>query len=176
MRTFAMAVMMALISVSPALAALPEGAKAPVFSTAAALGGKQFEFDLADALKKGPVVLYFFPAAFTPGCTVEANQFAEATADFRKAGASILGVAGDDIAKLARFSVEECRNKFPVGVASPAMIKGYDVASAFGVRSNRTSYVIAPNGQVIHSYSNSDYRGHVAGALDAVRRWRKAKR
>lgn len=176
MRALAMAAILAVIPVTVAQAALPEGARAPIFTTAAALGGKQFQFDLAESLKKGPVVLYFFPAAFTPGCTVEANQFAEATADFRKAGASILGVAGDDIAKLARFSIEECRNKFPVGVASPAMIRGYDVASAFGMRSNRTSYVIAPGGQVIHSYANADYRGHVTGALDAVKRWRKAQR
>ena len=176
MRAFVLAVITALSFSAPAMAALPEGAKAPLFATAAALGGKQFEFDLAGALKKGPVVLYFFPAAFTPGCTIEANQFAEAVADFRKAGASILGVAGDDIAKLAKFSVEECRNKFPVGVASPAMIKGYDAGSAFGVRSNRTSYVIAPNGQIIHSYANSDYRGHVPGALKAVQDWAKAQR
>jgi thioredoxin-dependent peroxiredoxin len=161
---------------SPAFAALPEGAKAPDFATAAALGGKAFEFSLAKALKKGPVVLYFFPAAFTPGCTVEAHEFAEAAADFKKAGASLLGVAGDDIAKLSKFSVEECRNKFPVGVASAAMIKGYDVALPMAGRSNRTSFVIAPNGQIVHAYTNSDYRGHVAGALKAVQGWRSAQK
>jgi peroxiredoxin len=176
MRTFVLAAVAALTLSGPAFAALPEGAKAPDFATVAALGGKQFEFSLAKALKKGPVVLYFFPAAFTPGCTVEAHEFAEATADFKKSGASLLGVAGDDIAKLSKFSVEECRNKFPVGVASAAMIKGYDVALPMAGRSSRTSYVIAPNGQVIYSYSNLDYRGHVAGALKAVKGWRAGQK
>jgi thioredoxin-dependent peroxiredoxin len=168
-------ILVALLGSSPAVASLKQGAVAPSFQTQAALGGKTFTFSLDAARKKGPVVLYFFPAAFTPGCTIEAHEFAEATADFRKAGASILGVAGDDITKLAKFSVEECRNKFPVGVATAAMINGFDVALPVPGRSNRTSYVIAPNGQIIHAYSNSDYRGHVAGALKAVRDWKKSK-
>ncbi len=176
MRAFTLSAFAAMLVSGPAGAALPEGAKAPDFATAAALGGKPYQFSLAKALKKGPVILYFFPAAFTPGCTVEAHEFAEATADFKKAGASLLGVAGDDIAKLSKFSVEECRNKFPVGVANPAMIKGYDVALPMAGRSNRTSYVIAPNGQVIHAYSNMDYHGHVAGALKAVQAWQAARK
>src|SRR6266404_4384073 len=77
----------------PAYGALPDGAKAPDFSTAASLAGKEFKFSLADALKKGPVVLYFYPAAFTPGCTVEAHEFAEATAKFQQLGATVIGVS-----------------------------------------------------------------------------------
>jgi thioredoxin-dependent peroxiredoxin len=160
----------------PAHAALKPGAIAPSFLTQAAIGGKPFTFSLDVARKKGPVVLYFFPAAFTPGCTVEAHDFAEASAEFRKMGATLIGAAGDDIAKLAKFSVEECRNKFAVGVATPAMIKGFDVAMPLAGRSNRTSYVIAPNGQIIYAYSNSDYRGHAAGTLKAVRDWRAAQK
>jgi thioredoxin-dependent peroxiredoxin len=160
----------------PAEAALKPGATAPSFQTEAAIGGKPFTFSMDAARKRGPVVLYFFPAAFTPGCTVEAREFAEATPEFRKLGATVIGAAGDDIAKLTKFSVEECRNKFAVGVATPAMIKGFDVAMPLAGRSNRTSYVIAPNGQIIYVYSNNDYRGHAAGALQAVRDWHAAQK
>ena len=166
---------------SPALAALKTGAKAPTFQTRASLGGKDFDFSLAQALKKGPVVLYFFPAAFTKGCTIEAHEFAEATEKFAALGATVIGMAADPIEKLNRFSVEECRNKFAVGVATPAMIKGYDVALEAGIipnvtgRTNRTSYVIAPGGKVIFVHSAMDVAGHVNGSLGAVKAW-KAKR
>lgn len=153
---------------APAQAALAPGAKAPDFTTQGALAGKTFTFSLSGQLRKGPVVLYFFPAAFTPGCTLEANAFAEQSAAFRKAGATIIGVAGDSIADLQRFSVKECRNKFAVAVASPSMIKSYDVALPTGVRASRTSYVIARDGRVAYAHSNSDYRGHVKNTLEVV--------
>lgn len=161
-------------------AALAVGAKAPAFQTRASLGGKDFDFALAQALKKGPVVLYFFPAAFTKGCTVEAHEFAEATDDFNKMGATVIGMAADPIEKLNKFSVEECRNKFAVGVATPAMIKGYDVALEAGVipnvtgRTNRTSYVIAPGGKVIFVHSALGVAGHVSGTMNAVKAWKAA--
>src|SRR3974377_994708 len=98
----------------PVYAALPDGAKAPDFTTQATLAGKEFKFSLADALKKGPVVLYFYPAAFTPGCTGEAHLFAEATDQFKALGATVIGVSHDPIDKLDKFSVSECRNKFAV--------------------------------------------------------------
>ncbi len=160
---------------SGAAAALREGGFAPAFETRAALAGKPFDFSLAAALHKGPVVLYFFPAAFTPGCTMEAHEFAEASRDFRKLGATVLGVAGDDYEKLARFSVEECRNKFAVGVATPQMIRDFDVAIPLTQRSTRTSFVIAPDRRIIHVWANSDYRGHVSGALEAIRKWRSER-
>ena len=155
----------------PALAqaALPVGAAAPDFSTRGAIGGKQFDFSLAKELKKGPVVLYFFPAAFTSGCTIEARQFAVASDDFKKAGATLIGVAADPIDKLAKFSVEECRNKFAVGVATPEMISGYDVKLPVMARSNRTSYVIGRNGKIAFVYSAMAPDGHVSGTLNAVR-------
>lgn len=167
MRTIIAALALALPAVTHA--ALPVGAAAPDFTTAGAIGGKQFSFSLAKALKKGPVVLYFFPAAFTSGCTIEARQFAEASADFTKAGATLIGVAADPIEKLARFSVEECRNKFAVGVASPAMIAGYDVKLPVMARSNRTSYVIGRNGRIAYVHSAMAPDGHVSGTLAAVR-------
>src|SRR2546430_11079660 len=89
----------------PLHAALPDGAKAPDFTTVASLAGKEFKFSLADALKKGPVVLYFYPAAFTPGRNIEAPKFAEAADQFKALGATVLGVAHDPIAKLDEFSV-----------------------------------------------------------------------
>ena len=150
-------------------AALPVGAVAPDFTTPGAVGGKQFSFSLAKALKKGPVVLYFFPAAFTAGCTIEAREFAEASDDFTKVGATLIGVAADPIDKLTKFSVEACRNKFAVGVASPAMVAGYDVKLPLMARSNRTSYVIGKNGRIAFVYSAMAPQGHVSGTLAAVR-------
>ena len=165
----------ALLLATPAIAALPIGAKAPDFTTQAAIGGKPFTFALKKALKKGPVVLYFFPAAFTPGCTIEAHEFAEASADFEKQGATLIGLSADPIDKLAKFSVEECRNKFPVGTATPATINGYDVVLPQRTTlSNRTSFVIAPDGKIIYVLSEMSPEGHVKGTLAAVAAW-KAK-
>ena len=159
----------------PAQAALPVGAKAPNIATRAAKGGKQFDFALNAALKKGPVVVYFFPAAFTGGCTIEAHAFAEAADDFAANGASLIGLSADPIDKLAKFSVEACRDKFPVGTASPATIKGYDVHLAPGATmTNRTSYVIAPGGKVIFALTQNNPVGHVQGTLDAVKAYRAA--
>jgi len=153
-------------------AALPVGAKAPDFSTQVSLAGKAMPFSLKAALKKGPVVLYFYPAAFTTGCTIEAHDFAEATDDFNKLGATVIGMSGDDIEKLNRFSVSECRNKFAVGSATPATITAYDVVLPQKPSiSNRTSYVIAPDGKVIFAYSAMDPAGHVTGTMDAVKAW-----
>jgi peroxiredoxin Q/BCP len=166
------AVAVALAAV-PLSAALPVGAKAPDISTQASLAGKPMPFSLKAALKKGPVVLYFYPAAFTKGCTIEAHDFAEATDDFQKLGATVVGMSADPIDKLNQFSVQECRNKFAVGSASKDVIKAYDVA--FPVKpdiSNRTSFVIAPDGKVIFVYSALDPAGHVTGTMDAVKAWR----
>lgn len=168
--------LIALAAATPSMAALNPGAKAPDFTTQGALAGKSFGLTLSSMLKKGPVVLYFFPAAFTPGCTAEAHEFAEQTAAFKKSGATVIGLAGDKIEDLQRFSKEECRNKFAVAVASPAVIKDYDVALPVAGRSNRTSYVIAPNGQVIYAYSDRDYRNHVANTLKAVQDWKAGRR
>src|ERR1700674_5476999 len=113
--------------VSPLYAALKPGAQPPDFTTQATLAGKPFTFSLADALKNGPVVLYFYPAAFTKGCTVEAHDFAEATEQFKALGATVIGVSHDSIETLNKFSVSECRNKFAVA-ADPDqhIMKSYD--------------------------------------------------
>ena len=97
-----------------AQAVLKPGDPAPDFSTQASLGGNTYTYSLADALKKGPVVLYFYPAAFTKGCTIEAHAFAEAVDRYKAYGATVIGVSADEIGTLTKFSVSECRSKFPV--------------------------------------------------------------
>lgn len=156
----------------PAVAALAPGAKAPPISTQASLAGKPFAFNLADALRKGPVVLYFYPAAFTSGCTVEAHDFAEATDEFGRLGATVIGLSADPIDKLNKFSVSECRNKFAVASADMKTIAAYDVKLPVIAKSNRTSYVVAPDGKVIFAYSALDPAGHVAKTMAAVKAWR----
>lgn len=173
LKTLAIAVALAMPIAADA--ALAPGAKAPLFDTQAALAGKPFSFSLAQALKKGPVVLYFFPAAFTSGCTVEAHEFAEATDDFARLGATVVGMTAGNIDKIDAFSAEECRNKFAVGVATPAMIDGYDVKLALKPGwTNRTSYVIAPDGKILLAYTAMGASGHVANTMEAVKAW-KAK-
>ena len=162
------------VAATPVYAALAVGAAAPAVSTPAVIAGKPFEFHLADALKRGPVVLYFFPAAFTSGCTIEAHEFSDATAQFAAEGATVIGLAHDPIDKLSKFSVTECRNKFAVGVASDAIIAAYKVKLPIVSMSDRTSFVIAPDGRIIFAYSALSPSGHVGKSLAAVRDWRKA--
>ncbi|MES2697983.1 MAG: peroxiredoxin [Pseudomonadota bacterium] len=169
-RSLALALPLALASLAPpASATLERGVAAPRFSTTAALAGRTFAIDLAAKLREGPVVLYFFPRAFTQGCTLEANAFAQAMPDFTAAGATVLGMSGDDIATLQRFSREECRDAFPVGRATPEIVSGYDVAMVQSGMTSRTSYVIAPSGRVVMVHSDMDWRQHVAMTLAAVR-------
>jgi peroxiredoxin len=156
----------------PALAELRAGAVAPSFATEASLGGKEYRFVLADSLAKGPVVLYFYPAAFTSGCTIEAHDFAEAIDDYRKLGATVIGVSGDDIKTLDRFSVSECRSKFPVASdGDHAISRAYDALLGLGpvAYSDRTSYVIARNGKIVYAYRSLDPGLHVAKTLAALR-------
>src|SRR6202142_4166144 len=158
---------------APLYAALKVGAQAPDFTTQATLAGKPFKFSLASALKSGPVVLYFYPAAFTPGCTVEAHEFAEATDKFKSLGATVIGASHDPIAKLNKFSVTECRNKFAVASdADQSITKAYDAVLAIKPEyANRTSYVIAPNGKIIYEYTALSPDNHVANTLGAVEKW-----
>ena len=171
-RSIATALATVLIAV-PALAAQPDGSKAPDFNTEASLAGKTFHFSLAKALKKGPVVLYFYPAAFTPGCTVEAHEFAEATDKFKALGATVIGVSHDPIDKLNKFSVSECRNKFAVASdADGSVMKAYDaVLPVKPDFANRTSYVIAPTGEIIYSYTDLKPDAHVENTMAAVKKW-----
>ena len=157
----------------PACAALKTGDKAPAITTQASFAGKEFTFSLADALKKGPVVLYFYPAAFTQGCTIEAHTFAEAVDEYKTYGATVVGVSNDTIDTLNKFSVSECSSKFAVAADTDQKImKAYDSVLLFKTNyANRTSYVISPAGQVIYEYTNMDPAEHVSKTMAAVKKW-----
>ncbi|MDT9001837.1 peroxiredoxin [Paucibacter sp. APW11] len=160
-----------------ASAALAVGAAAPTFTTEAATAGEASRFDLAENLKNGPVVLYFYPKAFTSGCTVEAHQFAEASDKFKALGARVVGISNDDIATLKKFSVEACRNKFSVAAdAGAKIIRSYDAKLAMVEMADRISYLITPDGKIaaVHASMNAD--GHVDAMLKAVERWKAGKK
>jgi peroxiredoxin len=174
MRVVVLSAILSSLLAGAVFAALPNGMKAPDFTADASLAGKPFKFSLAEALKKGPVVLYFYPKAFTSGCTIEAHNFAEATDKFSALGATVIGVSNDDIETLHKFSVSECRNKFAVAAdQEQKVMRAYD--SVFWMKrsmASRTSYVIAPTGEIIYSYTALSPNKHVNNTLAAVEQWR----
>ena len=170
MRKLLVGLIVAGLSAIPANAALPVGAKAPDFTTTGAVGGKEFKLHLAQQLKKGPVVLYFFPKAFTSGCTAEAHAFSAAIGDFKNAGAQVIGMSADDLKTLHDFSAKECRSAFPVATATPQTQKAYDVAwAAHPGITTRTSYVIDRQGKIVMVHDDLDFSQHVAKTLEAVK-------
>lgn len=159
-----------------ATAALKPGDVAPSFSTPAAVGGQAFQFDLDAALQKGPVVLYFFPKAFTQGCTIEANAFAQATPRFAQLGATVVGLSHDDLETLKKFSVEACRDQFAVASDPQARtIRAYDAASLRPGVASRISYVIGQDGRIAFTHEGSDPLRHVEETLKAVQRLTQAR-
>jgi len=164
-------------AVTPSYAALDVGDAAPNFTAQAALGGKVYKFTLADSLAKGPVVLYFFPAAFSVGCSIEAHEFAEAITKFEALGATVIGVSSDDIDTLGKFSVQACQGKFPVASdSSQGIMKSYDAVMTLRPEyANRVSYVIAPSGSVVYNYQSLNPSRHVERTLTALREWFQAK-
>lgn len=170
----------ALAATVPASANLPEGATAPAFATQGAKGGKPFAFNMRAALSKGPLVLYFYPKAFTKGCTLEAKAFADATPEFAAAGAMVVGMSADDLPTLQKFSTEACRDQFAVAIATPAIIKAYNVnlriAGVSTGLTTRTSYVIDQDGRVRFVHSEMDFKDHVRLTLEAVKKLRNEKR
>ncbi len=172
-RQMVAAAALALLCAAPASAALSTGAKAPDFTLQATLGGSVFTFNLDDALKKGPVVLYFYPAAFTKGCTIEAHEFADAIDQYKKLGATVIGVSHDQIDVLQKFSVSDCRSKFAVAAdTDQTVMKEYDaVLTQHPQYANRTSYLIAPNGTIVYTYTSLDPSLHVQNTLTALRSW-----
>jgi len=163
----------AALAAAPSIAALKPGDPAPDFKAQASLGGKVFTFSLAENLKRGPVVLYFYPAAFTKACTIEAHDFAEAVDSYRALGATVIGVSHDDIDTLNRFSVSECRSRFAVAADKDrSIMKSYDAVLAIKPEyADRVSYVIAPDGRVIYAYRSLNPENHVANTLEALRKW-----
>jgi len=165
----------ALTLAAPAGAALDIGDRAPDFTATAAMAGKVYRYSLADALRKGPVVLYFFPAAYSEGCSVEAHYFAEAVPEFESLGATVVGVSGDDIETLSKFSVQACQNRFPVASdEKQGVMKSYDAVLATRPEfANRISYVIAPDGSVAYHYMSLNPTKHVEKMLGALRSMKK---
>lgn len=177
MKRFWLALCGAAMAWPSAWAALDVGDRAPNFSIPAAIGGKVFTFSLSESLAKGPVVLYFFPLAFSEGCSIEAHQFAEATAQYQALGASVVGVSADDIDTLSRFSTQACQSKFPVASdQAKSVIGSYDAVMRTRPEfANRISYVIAPNGSVVYNYVSLNPERHVEKTLRALQDWAAAK-
>ena len=167
-----LAAVTALTLAAPATATLAPGAKAPDFSTRGAIAGKVVPVRLSEQLKRGPVVLYFFPAAFTAGCNAEARAFAEKVDAFRAAGATVIGMSADNVPDLQRFSSSECAGKFAVASAGPKVVAGYDVALGREIKgrqvTSRTSYVIARDGRIASVWSDMNPAEHVTRSLAAV--------
>jgi len=176
----------------PAIAALKEGDKAPEFKAPASLAGKEFTFALKDALKKGPVVVYFYPAAFTGGCNIQAHTFSEKSEEFKAAGASIIGVSLDKIATLNQFSADPqyCAGKIPVASDADGKIaKSYDLQVREGKAgfkntrgdeidhgfTERTTFVVTPDGKVAATIGNMAPADNVAKALEAVQSLKSGK-
>jgi len=157
----------------PARGALDIGERAPQFTAPAAMAGKVYEFSLAEALKKGPVVLYFFQAAYANGCSLEAHNFAEARDEFAALGASVVGISADDIDTLSKFSTQHCQSKFPVvSDEKQTVMNGFDaVMQTRPEYANRISYVIAPDGTIVFHYMNLNPNKHVEKTMGALREW-----
>ena len=181
MRPIAMFVAAAAVIAVPAAAALAPGARAPNFTAEGAVAGKPFTVNLRTALRKGPVVLYFFPAAYTGGCNAEAHAFAESIDDFRKAGATVIGMTAGNVDRIVEFSADTklCSGKFPVAAASPKIISDYGVLlkkpdGTPTTMTSRTSFVIAPNGKIIFEHTDMSPLDHIRLSLEAVRKYRAA--
>ncbi len=172
-----------------AFAALKPGERAPEFSAPASLAGRQFHFSLRSALKKGPVVVYFYPSAFTGGCDLEAHTFAQDKDQFTAAGASIIGVSEDSIARLDQFSADPsyCAGRFPVAsdpsgkIATEYKVKTFPgQAGAKDVRGvaighgfiDRVTFVVGKDGRIVSEFSSqADHLSpdaHVKKALQVV--------
>lgn len=186
----------ALLLAAPAFGALGPGAQAPPFTAKASLAGKAFTFSLGKALAKGSVVLYFYPAAYTRGCDVEAHTFATHKDEFTAAGTTIIGVSADSIQRLNRFSSDPdyCAGKFPVASDPGGKIAAtYDldlIPPKKGVKDvngdpvthgfiPRTTFVIAPGGKIVAVFSSrADHLTpvqHVTKSLAIVRKMQGQK-
>ena len=176
----------------PAFAAIEQGASAPDFKTQASLAGKEFSYSLKDALKKGPVVVYFYPSAYTGGCNIQAHTFAENMDKFKAAGASVIGVSLDKISTLNEFSADPdyCAGKLPVASDADGKIaKSYDLQVREGKPgfkntrgdeidhgfAERTTFIVTPDGKVAATIGNMAPADNVAKALETVQSLKSGK-
>ncbi len=169
----AMLLLILLLFAGSVKAQLNPGTRAPLFEAPAALAGQQYQFDLRAALRKGPVVVYFYPKAFTSGCTIEAQMFAQSMGEFEGMNASVVGVSGDDIQTLKSFSEGPCGGKFAVAAdLDRSIMKAYDAAKWIQVgMADRISYVIAPDATILAVFDGISPVEHVNRSLDAVKQW-----
>ena len=185
MKRFILTALLWTVAAPVVMAALQTGDKAPDFTTQASLAGKAFNYSLKEALKKGPVVVYFYPSAYTGGCNVQAHTFAEDIDKFTGAGASIVGVSLDSISRLNDFSADPnyCAGKFPTASDADGKIaksfnltvrdaqagrkdtRGNDIGHGFA---ERTTFVITPDGKVAASIGGLAPAENVGKALEAV--------
>ena len=188
-RLLASAAALAIVVAGPAWAALAVGGKAADITAKAFENGTASPFQLSQALKKGPVVLYFFPGAFTAGCNVEAKAFADNIDKFKAAGATVVGVTsyfgttartsaaqGGLEQAIADFSKEHCNGKFPVAAVTPETVTAYDVllqARDGATIANRTSFVIGQDGKIAFTLTDMQPTGHITQTLAAVEALKK---
>lgn len=161
----AAAAIFAVAGASPASAALSTGATAPEFTAPGAQAGKEVTVELADLLNQGPVVIYFFPSAFTD--TAQTREFAKNIDRFRAAGVTVLGVSRDSIDTLQRFSVEEAGGSFPVASANEDLVNAWDVNDG-AMFNTRTTYVVDPSGKIVFVHDEDEFRNHVKRVLAFV--------
>ena len=170
MRRFLISAALAAFAAAPALAELEPGDTAPDFTVSGFQAGEPVEFTLSDALADGPVVLFFFPAAFTSGCEAQAASFAEAIDQFEAENARVIGVTAGNTDRLAEFSTQHCASAFPVFAASEGMMDGYDVGMVMRPGwTSRTSYVIDQNSTIAFTWSELNPYEHVDQTIAAVR-------
>jgi peroxiredoxin len=154
---------------SPALAALKVGDKAPDFKVEAATNGEIHAFSLKSALKQGPVIVYFYPKAFTGGCSLEARQFSENMDKFAAKKISVVGLSADDVPTLKKFSKADCGGKFPVGSDMGAKIaEKYDAKMPAVPMSGRVSYIIGKDGKIAFVHDSGNAATHVPSLLAAA--------
>jgi len=185
MRRILLTAVLSCAILSPAAAALKAGDVAPDFRAQASFAGKANGYSLKEALGKGPVVVYFYPSAYTSGCNVQAHAFAESHDEFARAGASVIGVSLDSIERMNDFSKdpEYCNSRFPVasdadgriarsyqlevedGKAGLKDTRGVEIGHGF---TERTTFVVTPDGRIAATIGGLSPQANVAKALQAV--------
>lgn len=159
----------ALMTATPSLAALKVGDTAPDFKLQAATNGQVSTFSLAKALKSGPVVVYFYPKAFTSGCSLEAHEFSEAIPQFQAKHVTVIGVSADDIGTLQKFSEQTCQGKFPVAADADAKVaKEYDAKMPAIQMASRISYIVGQDGKIAFVHDDMNAATHVKSLLAAI--------
>lgn len=162
--------LMGLMASQQAMAALKVGDKAPDFKVMAATNGKVQAFSLDEALEKGPVVVYFYPKAFTAGCSLEAHQFSEAMEQFKALHVTVIGISADDIPTLQRFSQADCQGKFPVGADPKASVaQSFDAKIPAVDMASRVSYLITPDHKIAFVHNDMSANLHVTKLLEAAK-------